>query len=93
MFHCVFQDKYGLGHRHFLTIMGFLGIFNIYTMRINLSVAIVAMVKHANVSRVNYSDPELDVCPLPAEKELSETAINATRMVPNTETNLTLLIK
>ncbi|XP_055339452.1 sialin-like isoform X2 [Paramacrobiotus metropolitanus] len=34
----------GLGQRHFVAIMGLLGIFNIYTMRINLSMAIVAMV-------------------------------------------------
>uniref|UniRef100_A0A2A4J417 Uncharacterized protein n=1 Tax=Heliothis virescens TaxID=7102 RepID=A0A2A4J417_HELVI len=36
----------GLGHRHFVTFMLFLGMANAYIMRTNMSVAIVAMVNH-----------------------------------------------
>ncbi|CAH0398486.1 unnamed protein product [Chilo suppressalis] len=36
----------GMGHRHFVTFMLFLGMANAYVMRTNMSVAIVAMVNH-----------------------------------------------
>lgn len=36
----------GLGTRHFVTFMLFLGMANAYIMRTNMSVAIVAMVNH-----------------------------------------------
>ena len=36
----------GLGHRHWVTFMLFLGMANAYIMRTNMSVAIVAMVNH-----------------------------------------------
>lgn len=36
----------GLGTRHFVTFMLFLGMANAYVMRTNMSVAIVAMVNH-----------------------------------------------
>lgn len=36
----------GLGMRHFVTFMLFLGMANAYVMRTNMSVAIVAMVNH-----------------------------------------------
>jgi MFS transporter, ACS family, solute carrier family 17 (sodium-dependent inorganic phosphate cotransporter), member 5 len=39
--------------------MGFLGFANVYAMRVNLSVAIVAMVNNTAVPDVNVSD----VCP------------------------------
>jgi len=36
-----------------MTIMGFLGIVNAYCLRVNLSVALVAMLNH---TQLNYSD-------------------------------------
>ncbi|OQV24540.1 Sialin [Hypsibius exemplaris] len=43
----------GVGKRHWLTILLCLGIFNIYTIRICLSIAIVAMVEPAAKHSVN----------------------------------------
>jgi MFS transporter, ACS family, solute carrier family 17 (sodium-dependent inorganic phosphate cotransporter), member 5 len=40
--------------------MGFLGFANVYAMRVNLSVAIVAMVNNTAVPDANISD----VCPI-----------------------------
>lgn len=47
----------GYGCRHTLAIMSFLGFMNLYAMRVNLSVAIVAMVTHntTNVIGSNVS--------------------------------------
>eukprot|EP00090_Calanus_glacialis_P040476 TRINITY_DN7059_c0_g1_i1.p1 TRINITY_DN7059_c0_g1~~TRINITY_DN7059_c0_g1_i1.p1 ORF type:complete len:505 (-),score=159.42 TRINITY_DN7059_c0_g1_i1:141-1655(-) len=49
--------------RHIFALMGFLGFANVYAMRVNLSVAIVAMVNNtaiSNTSIVNSSDS----CPM-----------------------------
>lgn len=35
--------------RHILGLLGFLGFANVYAMRVNLSVAIVAMVNHTAI--------------------------------------------
>lgn len=44
--------------------MGFLGFANVYAMRVNLSVAVVAMINATAIpSIVNNSDS--DVCPMP----------------------------
>ncbi|KAF4526241.1 hypothetical protein B566_EDAN001926 [Ephemera danica] len=48
--------------RHTLALMGFLGFANVYAMRVNLSVAIVAMVNNSAIPQVNQS---YDVCPGP----------------------------
>ena len=41
--------------------MGFLGFANVYAMRVNLSVAVVAMVNRTALPSVNVT--ESDVCP------------------------------
>lgn len=47
--------------RYILGILGFLGFANVYAMRVNLSVAIVAMVNNSAIPQVNVS--VVDVCP------------------------------
>lgn len=47
--------------RTVLGIMGFLGFASVYAMRVNLSVAIVAMVNATKPIPMNTSD--VDVCP------------------------------
>lgn len=49
--------------RDILGLMGFLGFANVYAMRVNLSVAIVAMVN--STREVPDFDNNTDVCPLP----------------------------
>lgn len=48
--------------RHILGLMGFLGFANVYAMRVNLSVAIVAMVNHTALPQTNISFS--DTCPV-----------------------------
>lgn len=48
--------------RHILGILGFFGFANVYAMRVNLSVAIVAMV---NSSQIPIENNTFDHCPLP----------------------------
>lgn len=50
--------------RQILGFMGFLGFANVYAMRVNLSVAVVAMVNHTAIPSMNTNDTT-DVCPLP----------------------------
>lgn len=53
------QEKGGcLGKRHLLAFMGFLGFANVYAMRVNLSVAIVAMVNNTAIPHANKSISE-----------------------------------
>lgn len=48
--------------RQILGLMGFLGFANVYAMRVNLSVAVVAMINETAIpSTSNLSD----VCPMP----------------------------
>jgi hypothetical protein len=42
-----------LGARHTLAVMGFFGILNVYFSRIDLSIAIVAMVGRETVNKAN----------------------------------------
>lgn len=49
------------GTRHVLSLMGFLGFANVYAMRVNLSVAVVAMVNSSAIPHVNTSTQ--DACP------------------------------
>ncbi|KAK3889501.1 hypothetical protein Pcinc_006473 [Petrolisthes cinctipes] len=70
------RPKEWWGARHTLALMGFLGFSVIYAMRVNLSVAIVAMVKgdpnatHAN----NNNDNNSDVCPFPDDYDPQQDA-------------------
>lgn len=57
--------------------MGFLGFANVYAMRVNLSVAIVAMV---NTTVSNTTDVITDVCP--------DYQVNTTEPTVSTETIL-----
>lgn len=45
-----------------MALMGFLGFANVYAMRVNLSVVIVAMVNNTAIPKANNSD-STDVCP------------------------------
>lgn len=57
------------GARHTLGFLGFLGFTSVYAMRVNLSVAIVAMVKaevgYGNDTANNNNNNSEEVCPLP----------------------------
>lgn len=49
--------------RHILGFLGFLGFANVYAMRVNLSVSIVAMVNNSAIIVKNYTVN--DSCPIP----------------------------
>ncbi|XP_069162723.1 sialin isoform X3 [Procambarus clarkii] len=53
------------GARHILALMGFVGFANVYAMRVNLSVAIVAMVNNTAIPHTNIT--EVDVCQTPVD--------------------------
>ncbi|XP_077288213.1 putative inorganic phosphate cotransporter [Arctopsyche grandis] len=58
----VFDTKQCIKSRTVLGIMGFLGFANVYAMRVNLSVAIVAMVNSSAIP--DSTNSSLDVCPI-----------------------------
>lgn len=62
------------GARHTLALLGFLGFSTVYAMRVNLSVAIVAMVKSEAIA--NDTEPDADTCPYPEDWEGSSDAGN-----------------
>ncbi|KAF5296498.1 hypothetical protein FQR65_LT01487 [Abscondita terminalis] len=51
--------------RHILGILGFFGFANVYAMRVNLSVAIVAMVNHTHSGDHDNGSSTFDHCPIP----------------------------
>ncbi|CAG9812418.1 unnamed protein product [Phaedon cochleariae] len=59
--------------RHILGILGFLGFANVYAMRVNLSVAIVAMINSTQPAPSNNS---FDHCPVPNNTNSSSTNTN-----------------
>ena len=54
--------------RYILAVMGFLGMFNVYSLRTNLSVAIVAMV---NSSSLDNSSNRSQTCPEREDRPVS----------------------
>ena len=56
------QKLKGFGKRHTLAILGCIGFSNVYALRVNLSVALVAMVNstYANVYKVSSHECNID---------------------------------
>ncbi|XP_071038026.1 sialin-like isoform X2 [Parasteatoda tepidariorum] len=67
--------------RYVLIILGFLGMVSVYTMRVNLSVALVAMVNQTTTSSSNGSLHEFVECPnlLNAGTQTESTQFKGTR--------------
>ncbi|XP_047496250.1 putative inorganic phosphate cotransporter isoform X2 [Penaeus chinensis] len=63
----------GWGARHTLAFLGSLGITVMYTIRISLSVAIVAMVTTTPLNSSNATNGSADVCPPPDDYDPQET--------------------
>lgn len=70
-----------LKSRHILGILGFLGFANVYAMRVNLSVAIVAMV-NAN-STIQPQNNSFDHCPVINGSNSSSTSVKNHRISLN----------
>ncbi|KAJ3662869.1 hypothetical protein Zmor_007189 [Zophobas morio] len=62
--------------RHILGILGFLGFANVYAMRVNLSVAIVAMVNSTAFPQPSTNSNVYDHCPLPNATNSTQPATN-----------------
>lgn len=65
-------DQECWGVRHTLVLLGFFGFANVYAMRVNLSVAIVAMVNHTAIPHADRNNT--DICPLPAPSNKSDSS-------------------
>ncbi|XP_042913559.1 putative inorganic phosphate cotransporter, partial [Parasteatoda tepidariorum] len=48
--------------RHIIILLGCFGMLNVYAMRINLSVAIVAMTNHTSINPLNSSISQVSEC-------------------------------
>lgn len=70
--HTTIKDGKFPKKRHILGILGFLGFANVYAMRVNLSVSIVAMVNNTAIAVKN--DTVNDSCPIPSD--FSNTTIH-----------------
>lgn len=70
--------------RHIFGLMGFLGFAVVYAMRVNLSVAIVAMVNQTAVPHRNTS-VDNDTCPMPPTPAPNETLHHFWRQPPALE--------
>ncbi|XP_042909757.2 putative inorganic phosphate cotransporter [Parasteatoda tepidariorum] len=55
-------ERFYFPKRYIVAILGFLGIFNIFTMRVSMSMSIVAMVNHTYESTINSSYSETEEC-------------------------------
>lgn len=77
-----------LKSRHILGILGFLGFANVYAMRVNLSVAIVAMVNSTIQPQTNNS---FDHCPVINATNSSSTDVRNHKILLNLS-NLTIFL-
>ena len=59
--------------RHALAVMAFLGFFNVYCLRVNLSVALVAMVNSTSSENSNTSDE----CPNDSSNSTTTSTVSA----------------
>lgn len=78
---CLFAIYTGDGKfpraRQILGLMGFLGFANVYAMRVNLSVAVVAMVNRTAIPDTNGT--VLDVCPSVPDSNSTIPMVNLTK--------------
>ncbi|XP_035828102.1 sialin [Aplysia californica] len=51
--------------RHILALMAFFGFVNVYALRVNLSVALVAMVNNTGTDKAGHNDTRDGECPAP----------------------------
>ncbi|XP_042861744.1 sialin-like isoform X2 [Penaeus japonicus] len=70
--------KAEFGERHVLITLLFFGFAVVYAMRVNLSVAIVAMVKNRPRTKKVSLDVDDDTCPLPASQNLQDSGEEST---------------
>lgn len=70
------DDDDFLQTRHIFGFMGFLGFAVVYAMRVNLSVAIVAMVNQTAIPHTNSSILANDTCPMPPTPSPNHTTLH-----------------
>ncbi|XP_069105865.1 sialin-like [Argopecten irradians] len=74
--HESYSSMESYGTRHTFTILSFLGYFNLYTMRFNISVAIVSMANHTD-PKSDLNTTVNDVCPGPNLNKTTSTTYQA----------------